>query len=199
MNARKRRATTPRSFQSASTATTTPTTISVARKTRRALSATSVLWPLRRLRKRQGKAPRVDEAGNMPANRDEHVCLEMRRHGIVLARPLVRSGGVAIAGIFVLTLPWAAAAVVGAALIAVAAAFTLRAVWQWERTRIVVTTEKLYVVNGTLRRRTKAVKLRAVDAVELDQSLLGRLMGYGTVVVGPLTVGHVAGPRESAS
>ena len=78
----------------------------------------------------------------------------MRRHGVVLARPLIRSGGLVIAGIR----PHPA---VGrrrcdrAALIAVAAAFTLRAVWQWERTRIVVTTEKLYVVNGTLRRRTK--------------------------------------------
>ena len=132
----------------------------------------------------------------MPADDDEHVCLEMRRHGIVLARPLARSGGLAIGGILILTLPWAAAAGVGAALIAVAAAFTLRAVWQWERMRIVVTTEKLYVVNGTLRRRTKAVKLRAVDAVELDQSLLGQLLGYGTLVVGPLTVGHVAEPKE---
>ena len=132
----------------------------------------------------------------MPGERDEHVCLEMRRHGVVLARPLVRSGGVAIAGTFILTLPWAAAAGVGAALIAVAAAFTLRAVLQWERTRIVVTTEKLYVINGTLRRRTKTVKLRAVDAVELDQSLLGQLLGYGTLVVGPLTVGHVAEPKE---
>ena len=136
----------------------------------------------------------IDSPGS--CDRDEHVCLEMRRHGVVLARPLSRSGGVAIAGIFILTLPWAAAAGIGAALIAVAAAFTLRAVWQWERTRIVVTTEKLYVINGTLRRRTKAVKLRAVDAVELDQSLLGQLLGYGTVVVGPLTVGHVAGPKE---
>jgi uncharacterized membrane protein YdbT with pleckstrin-like domain len=132
----------------------------------------------------------------MPAEQEEHVCLEMRRHGVVLARPLFRSGGLATGGILVLTLPWAAAAGIGAALIAIAAVFTLRAVWQWERTRIVVTTEKLYVVNGTLHRRTKAVKLRAVDAVEVDQSLLGQLLGYGTVVVGPLTVGHVAGPKE---
>ena len=132
----------------------------------------------------------------MAPERDEHVCLEMRRHGVVLARPLVRSGGVAVAGIFLLTLPWSAAVGIGAGLIAVAAVFTLRAVWQWERTRIVVTTEKLYVINGTLHRRTKAVKLRAVDAVEVDQSLLGQLLGYGTVVVGPLTVGHVAEPKD---
>ena len=132
----------------------------------------------------------------MLAEHDEEVCLETRRHGVVLARPLIRSAGLAVAGILVLMLPWAPAAGIGALLIAAAAAFTLRAVWQWERTRIVVTTEKLYVVNGTLRRRTKAVKLRAVDAVELDQSLLGQLLGYGTLVVGPLTVGHVAAPKE---
>ena len=59
-----------------------------------------------------------------------------------------------------------------------------------------MTTEKVYVVNGTLHRRTKAVRLQAVDAVELDQSLLGQLLGYGTVVVGPLKVGHIAHPSQ---
>jgi uncharacterized membrane protein YdbT with pleckstrin-like domain len=132
----------------------------------------------------------------MRPGRDEEICLDSRLHGVVLARPLVRSGGLATAGIFVLTLPWAAAAAVGAFLIAAAAAFTLRAVWQWERTRLVVTTEKVYVVNGTLHRRARAVRLHAVDAVEVDQSLLGQLLGYGTVVVGPLTVGHIAEPNQ---
>jgi uncharacterized membrane protein YdbT with pleckstrin-like domain len=136
------------------------------------------------------------EAAHMTPDRDEEVCLDMRRHGVVLARPLLRSGGLALAGIFVLTVPWVPAAAIGAVLIAIAAAFTLRAVWQWERTRIVVTTEKLYIVNGTLHRRTKAVNLRSVDGVEVDQSLLGQLLGYGTVVVGPLTMGHVAEPKQ---
>ena len=158
MKARKRRAISTFSFQRAST-----------RRRRRRRSAwrrrpgercrPASLWPGCRSRKRQECGGRADRSACMPENRDEHVCLEMRRHGVVLARPLIRSGGVAIAGIFILTLPWAAAAGIGAGLIAVAAAFTLRAVWQWERTRIVVTTEKLYVVNGTLHRRTKAVKL----------------------------------------
>ena len=95
-----------------------------------------------------------------------------------------------------LLIPWAPAAVVGALLIGAGAAFTLRAVWQWERTRLVVTAEKVYVVNGTLHRRARAVRLQAVDAVEVDQSLLGQLLGYGTVVVGPLTVGHIAQPGQ---
>src|SRR3982074_2238524 len=132
----------------------------------------------------------------MLAEHDEHVCLETRRHGVVLARPLLRSSGLALGGIFVLTLPWSPAAVAGAVLMAAAAVLTLRAVWQWERTRIVVTTEKVYVVHGTLHRRARGVRLRAIDAVEVDQSLIGQLLGYGTVVMGPLTVGHVAEPKQ---
>ena len=85
---------------------------------------------------------------------------------------------------------------VGAVLIAVAAAFTLRAVWQWERTRVVVTSEKVFVIHGTWRRRAKAVRLGAIEAVELDQSLPGQLLGYGTVVVGPLALENVSAPKQ---
>ena len=49
-----------------------------------------------------------------------------------------------------------------------------------------MTTEKVYLLNGTLHRRTKSVRLQAVDAVEIDQSLVGQLFGYGTIEVGPL-------------
>jgi uncharacterized membrane protein YdbT with pleckstrin-like domain len=132
----------------------------------------------------------------MRAEPDEEVCLIARRHGIVLARPIVRSALLAVIGVFLLTLPWVAAAGLGALVIAVAAAFTFWAVWQWERTRLVVTTEKVYVVDGFLHRRAKAVRLGAVDAVELEQTLLGQLLGYGTVIVGPLCVGHIPAPNE---
>ena len=99
-------------------------------------------------------------------------------------------------GVLALFVPFVPAAVVGALLIALGAVFTLRAVWQWERTHLVVTTEKVYLLNGTLHRRSKAVRLQMVDAVEVDQSLVGQLLGYGTVVVGPLRVGHIARPGE---
>jgi uncharacterized membrane protein YdbT with pleckstrin-like domain len=132
----------------------------------------------------------------MRVGRDEEVYLDARLHGAVLARPLARSAGLAALGIAVLLIPYPVAAVAGAVLIAAGAAFTLRAVWQWERTRLVVTTEKVYLLNGTLHRRAKAVRLKAVDAVEVDQSLVGQLLGYGTVVVGPLKVGHIAQPSQ---
>ena len=132
----------------------------------------------------------------MRPGRDEEVYLDARLHGAVLARPLARSTTLVVLGIVVLLIPSPVAAVAGAVLIALGAAFSLRAVWQWERTRLVVTTEKVYLLNGTLHRRAKAVRLQAVDAVEIDQSLLGQLLGYGTVVVGPLRVGHIAQPSQ---
>lgn len=132
----------------------------------------------------------------MRPHRDEEIYLDARLHGAVLARPIFRSALLVLLGIAVLLVPYAAAAVVGAILIAAGAFFTLRAVWQWERTHLVVTTEKVYLLNGTIHRRSKAVRLQMVDAVEVDQSLVGQLFGYGTVVVGPLKVGHIAHPSE---
>jgi uncharacterized membrane protein YdbT with pleckstrin-like domain len=132
----------------------------------------------------------------MRPHRDEEIYLDARLHGAVLARPIFRSALLVLLGIAVLLVPYAAAAVVGAILIAAGAFFTLRAVWQWERTHLVVTTEKVYLLNGTIHRRSRAVRLQMVDAVEVDQSLVGQLFGYGTVVVGPLRVGHIARPSE---
>jgi uncharacterized membrane protein YdbT with pleckstrin-like domain len=129
------------------------------------------------------------------ADPHEEVYLEARRHGIVLVRPLGGAVGLAVVGGALVALPEPFSAV-GAVVVAVAAFLALRTVWKWERTRVVVTTEKVFVVNGTWRRRAKAVRLSAVEAVELEQSLAGQLLGYGTVVVGPLALDHVPKPKN---
>ena len=82
------------------------------------------------------------------------------------------------------------------AVVALGALVALRAVWKWERTRVVVTTEKVFVVGGTWRKRARAVRLAAVEAVELEQSFPGQLLGYGTVFVGPLALDHVPRPKS---
>jgi uncharacterized membrane protein YdbT with pleckstrin-like domain len=128
-------------------------------------------------------------------NRDEEVCLEARRHGIVLARPLVWAIVIAGAGGVLWTAEWPLSTA-GAVLVGLAALIALRAVWRWERTKVVVTTDKVFVVNGTWRRRARAVRLAAVEAVELEQTLPGQLFGYGTVVVGPLALDHVPKPKS---
>jgi uncharacterized membrane protein YdbT with pleckstrin-like domain len=129
------------------------------------------------------------------ASDDERVCLDARRHGVVLARPLLRALVLAAAGAAALRLGWPAT-VAGAILVAAAALLVLRAVWRWDRTRVVVTNEKLFVVHGVLRRRAASVRLRGLDAIELEQTLPGRLLGYGTLVVGALEVSYVPQPKR---
>lgn len=131
----------------------------------------------------------------MIVDRDEEVCLEARRHGIVLAWPLfwaIVLGGLGGVGT---TLP-RPASLVGAAVVALGTFIAVRAVWKWERTRVVVTTDKVFVLAGTWRRRAQAVRLAAVEAVELEQTLAGQLLGYGTVVVGPLALDHLPKPKR---
>lgn len=135
------------------------------------------------------------EAPGVIVDRDEEVCLEARRHGIVLAAPLVWA--IVISGVGgVLTTARSPLSVAGAILVGLSAFVALRAVWRWERTKVVVTTDKVFVVAGTWRRRAQAVRLAAVEAVELEQTLVGQLLGYGTVVVGPLAIDHVPKPKS---
>jgi uncharacterized membrane protein YdbT with pleckstrin-like domain len=125
----------------------------------------------------------------------ERICLEERRHVVVLAGPFLRALGLATVGIGLMAIGWPAS-IAGVALQMLGAFVALRAVWSWERTRVVLTTEKLFVVHGTLRRRAAAVRLARVGAVEIEQSLLGRLLGYGTIVAGELEIEYVPGPRR---
>jgi uncharacterized membrane protein YdbT with pleckstrin-like domain len=126
---------------------------------------------------------------------EERIRLDERRHAVVLAGPFVRALALAALGLAALWLGWPVSPA-GAVLLALGALLAVRAVWRWERTHVVVTTEKLFVVHGTLRRRAAAVRLGRVGAVEIDQSLLGRLLGYGTVTAGELEISYVARPRE---
>ena len=131
----------------------------------------------------------------MLAAPDEQVRLDDRRHAVVLAGPFARALGLACAGLALLWLGWPFSPA-GALLLALGALLAVRAVWRWERTHVVVTSEKLLVVDGTLRRRAAAVLLNRVEAVEVEQTLPGRLLGYGTVTAGGLEIAYVARPRE---
>jgi uncharacterized membrane protein YdbT with pleckstrin-like domain len=131
----------------------------------------------------------------MLAQPEEHVYLDARRHGIVLVRPLARALALAVLGVVGCAVGWPAS-LAGATLLALAAGFATAAVWRWDRTHVVVTTERLFVVHGVLRRQAAAVRLAKVGTVELEQSLLGRLLGYGTVVAGDLEIACVPRPHE---
>jgi uncharacterized membrane protein YdbT with pleckstrin-like domain len=125
----------------------------------------------------------------------EHVYLDARRHGIVLVKPLSRALALAVLGVTAFALGWPFS-LAGAVLLVVAAAVATLAVWRWDRTHVVLTTEKLFIVHGVVRRRAAAVQLARLGAVEVEQSLPGRLLGYGTIVVGELEIPCVPQPRE---
>jgi uncharacterized membrane protein YdbT with pleckstrin-like domain len=125
----------------------------------------------------------------------EKICLDERRHAVVLALPFTRALGVAALGIGLMAIGWPAS-ILGVALQALGAFIALRAVWTWEQTRVVLTTDKLFVVHGTLRKRAAAVRLARIGTVEIEQGLLGRLLGYGTIVAGDLEIQYVLEPRR---
>jgi hypothetical protein len=125
----------------------------------------------------------------------ERICLDERRHAVVLAGPFVRALGLAAIGIGCMAIGWPLS-ILGVLLQIVGAVVALRAVWTWEQTRVVLTTEKLFVVHGTLRRRAAAVRLARIGPVEIEQSLVGRVLGYGTIVAGDLEIDYVPEPRR---
>jgi hypothetical protein len=123
----------------------------------------------------------------------ERTCLEERRHGIVLLRPFVKALALGAVGA---GLSWIGGplTIAGAIVLSCSAFLALRAAWSWESTRVVVTTEKLYVAYGFWRRRAAGVRLARTRTIEVEQTLLGRLLGYGTLIAGELEVDYVAAP-----
>lgn len=128
---------------------------------------------------------------------DETVVVDQRRHGIVLVRPLARSLLLVLLGVAGFALGWPAS-LPGVVLLAAGAGYAFAAVLSWDRTHVVLTTEKLFVEHGIVRRRAAAVRLAKVSTVELEQSPLGRLLGYGTLVAGELEIGAVPRARDVA-
>jgi uncharacterized membrane protein YdbT with pleckstrin-like domain len=111
-------------------------------------------------------------------------------HGVALAQPLLWATGLAFGGAALLVAGWPAS-LAGPVALALAAFVAVRAAWRWERTRVLVTKDLLVVTYGTVRRRTAWAPS---SALEVEQGLLGRLLGYGTLVAGDLVVPYV--PRD---
>jgi len=119
--------------------------------------------------------------------------LEAHRHGIALARPLLRALVLALAGAACFLAPWTAAAAAGAVLLAFAAVLAVVAVARWDRTHLFVTGNALVVEHGFLRRSSASVSLNGT-VFEVERTLPGRILGYGTVVAGELEIDCV--PRR---
>jgi hypothetical protein len=119
--------------------------------------------------------------------------IEAHRHGIALARPLLRASVLALAGAACFLAPWTVVGVGGAVLLGLAAVIAVVAVGRWERTHLFVTENALVVEHGLLHRSSASVSLNGT-VFEVERPLLGRILGYGTVVAGELEIDCV--PRR---
>jgi uncharacterized membrane protein YdbT with pleckstrin-like domain len=125
---------------------------------------------------------------------DEVVRLSARPHGAALVRPLARAILGAAAGGVCIWLGWDVhwiIAAVGAVALGLAALLALATVWEWERTEVLVTSGQVVVEYGLVRRRLATVDLSGGGPFELEQGLVGRMLGYGTLVAGGLEVPFV--------
>jgi uncharacterized membrane protein YdbT with pleckstrin-like domain len=59
----------------------------------------------------------------------------------------------------------------------------LRAWWKSFTTEIAVTTTRVVHKQGFITRHTKEMNLDKVESVVVDQSILGRIFGYGTIFI----------------
>ncbi len=132
------------------------------------------------------------------AEHEEAVRLDARPHGAALVRPLLRPLAVVGAGLVLVVVgqEYWIAGVAGAALLVLGALLAFRAVLRWDRTRLLLTSEKLTVVYGVARRRSASVALAHAPALEFEQGVLGRIFGYGTLVAGDFEVPYVPDARR---
>jgi uncharacterized membrane protein YdbT with pleckstrin-like domain len=129
----------------------------------------------------------------------ERVRFEERQHAAALAWPLGRSLLAALVGAVLVAAAPASLGLIGAFLLVVAALTALASVWRWDRTQFVVTSDKLFITYGIAQRRAAAVRLARVRPVEVKQSVVGRMLGYGTVIAGELEIPYVPEPEKVCS
>jgi len=71
----------------------------------------------------------------------------------------------------------------GGALLVIALVLAVRAYVHYVSCEFAVTNKRVVIKVGLVRRRTLEMLLSKVEAISVDQTLLGRLLGYGTIVV----------------
>ena len=87
------------------------------------------------------------------------------------------------------------------ALAIVAAVLLIQQWFQWWITEIAVTNRRIIYKKGLIRRQTNEMNMDKVESVQIDQSILGRMLDYGNVTIlgtgeGFETLRTIASPME---
>ncbi|MBV8165774.1 MAG: PH domain-containing protein [Alphaproteobacteria bacterium] len=115
---------------------------------------------------------------------DESVKTLGQLHWIIHIKALLAAGAGLIALGFLGHPSLAPYAPVAAAACFVAALLFFIATWiRRVTTEIVVTDRRIIYKRGLIARRTEEMNITKVETVDVDQSILGRILGYGTILI----------------
>jgi uncharacterized membrane protein YdbT with pleckstrin-like domain len=109
---------------------------------------------------------------------DERITYRAFLHWIIFVR-----GGVMLFIGFLMLSAQGAAATIGLILFLLGILDVLRAAIDRWTTEIAVTDQRIIWKSGWIRRDTIEINMRKVESVDVQQSVLGRLLDFGTVIV----------------
>lgn len=104
-------------------------------------------------------------------------------HWSVLFWPVVMALALAAGGVACLIHGEQNFTIAGAALLVVAAVVLLVAIVKRNATEIGVTNRRVIIKTGIASRRSLEIMLAKVESVGIDEPVMGRMLGYGTVVI----------------
>jgi len=61
--------------------------------------------------------------------------------------------------------------------------FLVQAYVRYKTTELAITTKRVIVKHGFVRRRTIEININKVESIQVDQEILGRLFNFGTLVI----------------
>jgi uncharacterized membrane protein YdbT with pleckstrin-like domain len=123
----------------------------------------------------------------------ESIIYETRLHWVVLVVPILVALLFGLTGVAMFVLSGRTAAdqsvahqsllVAGAAFLAIALIFIARGILVRNATEMTVTNKRVFVKVGLAARRTIELLLSRVESIGVEESVTGRMLGYGTVIV----------------
>jgi uncharacterized membrane protein YdbT with pleckstrin-like domain len=123
----------------------------------------------------------------------ETIIYETRLHWVVLIGPLLLGllFGLTGAAMFVLssrttpdqTVAHQSFTILGAAFLVIAFVFIARGVLMRNATEMTVTNKRVFVKVGLAARRTIELLLSRVESIGVEESVMGRMLGYGRVII----------------
>jgi uncharacterized membrane protein YdbT with pleckstrin-like domain len=108
---------------------------------------------------------------------DEHVVYRAELHWIIFARAIL----VLVAGLVLVFVPRIGQA--GLVVLLIGVVMLVPPFVAYRTTELGVTKKRVIAKTGLVRPRTLELLLRQVEAISVDQSLLGRVLGFGSITL----------------